>query len=127
VDSYEWTEADVAEAKRRAALKRIESEEASRSARAIEESFWEAKLIAKFPDLEYRTHEVYAALIAFSDGDQWCMCKGPTTSPFAGVQMLVWHKGSKGKFHKTATTYECGEIIPFVKEVRLIKGKEGAA
>ena len=127
MSDYEWTEADVLDAKRRAALKQMESRAAHVEACEIEETFWERKLAAKFPELEYCTHEEYGALIAFSDGDQWCMCKGPIRSKYSGVQMLVWHKGSKGKFHKLASSYECSQIIPFIKEVRKSKSKEAVA
>jgi hypothetical protein len=124
MSDYEWTWADVVEAKRRAAMKQIESIEARKSARQIEESFWEKKLVAKFPELEYRTHETYEALISFKDGEEWCMCKGPTFADYRGVHMLVWHKGAKGKFRKLAECYDCGGIVPFIKQVRLTTSKE---
>jgi hypothetical protein len=127
VSDYEWTDADVLDAKRRAALKQMESRAADVAACEIEEAFWEKKLWTKFPELEHRTHDQYGGLIAFRDGDQWCICKGPIRSPYQGVRMLVWHKGSKGKFHKLATSYECSEIIPFVKEVRKLKPQEAVA
>ncbi len=129
MSDYKWTEEDVADAKRRAALKQIELEEAKRAARQIEESFWDDKLVARFPQLEGRTHEPFGAVISFSDGDQDCMCRGPVGPQWAlgKVCMLVWHKGSKGKFHKQATEYSCDEIVPFIKQVRTVKSTQAVA
>jgi hypothetical protein len=117
--NYQWTEADVAEAKRCAALKQVEAQQSVRSAGQIEEEFWESRLVSRFPELEYKTHEIYEAVIAFNDGEQTCLCKGPISSSWlpGSVGMLVWRKGSKGKFHKTAAQYDCGQIVPFIKKV----------
>jgi hypothetical protein len=123
---YEWTEADVVDAKRRAALKQLEAKELVRSALHIEEEFWEARLVSRFPELRHRTHDTYHAVIAFSDGDEECLCKGPILSNWVikQIRMLVWHKGSKGKFYKTAAQYDCRRIVPFIKQVRLSPSSE---
>jgi hypothetical protein len=129
MSDYQWTEADVADAKRRAALKHLEAQELSRTAGQIEEEFWEKKLISRFPELEHRTHEVYRTVVAFSDGDQECLCRGPISSGWrvGKIEMLVWHKGSKGKFHKTAVRYDCSEIVPFLKQVLRLGSSEAVA
>jgi hypothetical protein len=124
MNEYKWTEADILEAKKRAALKEMDWRAAVVAAAEIEETFWERRLADKFPEIEYLTHQHYAALISFKDGEEWCMCKGPIRSGYRGAQVLVWHKGSKGKLRKLADSYDCGDVIPFIKEVRRLKPDE---
>jgi hypothetical protein len=66
--------------------------------------------------------------VAFSDGDQECLCRGPLSGWRVGeIEMLVWHKGSKGKFHKTAVRYDCCQIVPFLKQVSRLSSSEAAS
>jgi hypothetical protein len=121
---YRWTEADILEAKKQAELKHLEWRNASWSAVSIEKQFWERLLADKFQEFEYGPPDCYAALISFDDGDEWCMCKGPVRKSYGGLEMLVWHKGSKGKLRKLADSYECHEIVPLIKEVRRLNAGE---
>ena len=118
---YEWTPDDVRDAKRRAEWKRLEYAEARDTARAIELEYWTRQLVRKFPELEYKAEYEYLATIAFSDGDKLCRVQGPKKYEYGGTQMLVWSKGSKGKWNKLARYYQCSELVPFIKAVSLPK------
>lgn len=114
---YEWTLDDVREAHRRAKMKRLEWAEACDTAQKMECEYWTRQLVKKFPGLEYNTHKAYLATIAYRNGNQECRVIGPIVSEYGVAQILVWHRGSKGKFHKTATCYQCDEIVPFITDV----------
>lgn len=116
---YDWTPDDVRDAKRRAEWKRLEHAEARDTAFAIELEYWTRQLVKKFPELEYKAEDGYFATIAFSDGDELCRVQGPKKYRYGGTQVLVWHKGSKGKWNKVARGYQCSEIVPFIKSVSL--------
>ena len=131
-DEYEWTLTDVTDAFRRAELQRMKFECARTMARNIEREYWTAVLVKKFPELEWKVDGIgfrYLATIAFSDADQQCLVRGPMLGGYGGTHVLVWHRGSKGKLHKTATEYRCDEIVPFIRSVTLLKedGKEAVA
>lgn len=123
---YEWTLDDVRDAKRRAEWKRLEWSEASDTAEAMECEYWTEKLVRKFPQLKYKTEDFYIATIAFSGGDEICRVRGPKKYEYGGTVVLVWHKGSKGKFNKLAARYQCEEIVPFVTAVSLPTAKDEA-
>lgn len=115
---YEWTLDDVREAHRRAEMKRLELAEARNTAEEMECEYWTRQLVKKFPELEYNTHKGYLATIAYGSGSQECRVLGPEVSKYGGAQLLVWRRGSKGKFNKLATCYQCEEIVPFITDVR---------
>lgn len=117
---YEWTLEDIRKAHRRAQILRLTCHEAFETARSMEQEYWTRKLVSKFPKLEYNTHNVYLATIAYEDGDETCRVVGPEISSYEGVGLRVWHKGSKGKFHKLATFFKCEEIVPFITDVSLL-------
>ena len=124
MSDYHWTLDDVRDARRRAELKRVRWAEARDSAGAIEREYWTRLLVAKFPQLEYRTDDQYTATIGFSTGDEICMVRGPRVNEYGSVRVLVWHKGSKGKFNKLAQAYRCEEIVPFIQAVIVHGEKE---
>lgn len=129
-DEYEWTLGDVTDAFRRAELQRMKFECARTTARQIEREYWTAVLVKKFPELEWKVDSIgfrYLATIAFSDGDQQCLVCGPSLGGYRGAHVLVWHRGSKGKLHKTATEYKCDEIVPFIRSVALLKENDSEA
>ena len=127
---YKWTLEDIAKAQYRAEMKEFAASEARGRARQIEQCYWEKEFsqIAKKLGLSYvyswHRHE---AVIDFSDGECSCVIKGPCIAPGHGVCIYVWHKGSKGKLHKTATRYRCNEIIPFIKSLVEIADEGGEA
>lgn len=125
---YEWTLDDVRDAQRRAELKRLEWAEARDTASAMQCEYWTRQLVRKFPELEYKADCGYFATIAFRGGDEFCRLQGPKKYEYGGTHVLVWHKGSKGKWNKLARSYQCSEIVPFIKAVSLQKtGKEESA
>lgn len=124
--NYEWTLDDVRDAKRRAEWKRLEWAEALDTSKAMECEYWTRTLVQKFPELEYKTEDGFFATIAFSDGDEICRVCGPKTFEYGGTEVLVWHKGSKGKFNKLATRYKCEDIVPFIAAVSLLTAKHEA-
>jgi hypothetical protein len=124
VSHYAWTEEDVAAAKRRAALSRMRAESAGHEARQIEHDFWKTKLENMFPELQHcGENREYLARIQFSGEEEACMCRGPVADTYRGVVMFVWHKTTKGRLRKLATVYQCSEIVPFIKTVKLLQGK----
>lgn len=118
---YEWTLDDVRDAMRRAELKRLEWNESRDTAFAMQCEYWTRQLVRRFPELEYKADCGYFATIAFSDGEKLCRVKGPKKYEYGGTRVLVWRKGSKGKWNKLASSYQCSEIIPFIKSVSLPK------
>jgi hypothetical protein len=126
--NYEWTLEDIATLQKRAEMKEFAALEARRRARLVEQCYWERQLsqIAKKLGLDYVTYwKKHEVVIGFSDGDCSCVIKGPVIAPGHGVCVYVWHKGSKGKLHKTATCYRCHEIIPFIKRIVAIDDEGG--
>jgi hypothetical protein len=143
----QWTFDEVDRIKKAAVQKYYEAEAALDAAADIECEYWTRELVEQFPELadEYDDNDIsvnhygrvrglprapqFLCTVSFKDCEERCIIEPPYktwggTSARNCVTVDVWHQTADGKkFRKDSARYRADEIIPFIKDLTVLKLK----